>query len=336
MANVARSPLPRFLAPAALALVMGASAPLPAALADTSAVKHVAVTAIVQHPALDSIRDGIKLELEDSGYKDGVNLRWHYQSAQGNPSIAASIARKYVGDAPDVIVPITTPSAQAVVAATKEIAVVYSAVTDPVAAQLIKDWKASGNNITGVSDMLGLDQQIDLILKVVPNAKRVGMVYNPGEANSTAVMAQLKPKLAERGMTLVESAAPRTIDITSATRNLIGKVDVIYSTTDNNVVSAYEALVKVVNEARIPLIAADVDSVKRGAIAALGMDNIELGRQTGKLVVRILKGEKPGDIPSEVAQSVQLFVNPGAAKLQGVTLSEELVKAAANVVSTTE
>ncbi|MDR2127962.1 MAG: ABC transporter substrate-binding protein [Burkholderiaceae bacterium] len=305
----------------------------PAAWAQqTAAVKHVAVTAIVQHPALDSFRDGIKQELDASGYKEGVNLKWEYQSAQGNPGIAASIARKFVGDGADVIVPITTPSAQAVVAATRSIPVVYCAVTDPVAAQLVKDLSPSGTNITGVSDRLPLDKQIDLILRIVPRAKRVGMVYNPGEANSAVVVNELKALLAARGMELVESTAPRTIDITAAARNLVGKVDVIYTTTDNNVVSAYEALVKVANDNKIALIAADVDSVKRGAIAALGMDNHLLGRQTGKIVVRILKGEKPGNIPSEIATAVQLFVNTKAARQQGVTLSAALIESAAQVV----
>jgi len=315
-------------------LTVGALAAALAIHADPAAAqqKSVAVTAIVEHPALDAVRDGVQDALKQAGYESGKNLKWQYQSAQGNTGTAAQIARKFVGDRPDAIVAIATPSAQSVVAATKDVPVVYSAVTDPVAAQLVPSMAASGTNVTGVSDLLALDKQIELIKKVVPDAKRVGMVYNPGEANSVVVVKQLQDLLPKAGMTLVEAAAPRTVDVASAARSLIGKVDVIYTNTDNNVVSAYESLVKVGNDAKIPLVASDTDSVKRGAIAALGIDYHDLGVQTGKIVVRILKGEKPGAIPSETSSNLRLFVNPGAAAKQGVTLSDALLKSAAEVV----
>jgi len=294
--------------------------------------KHVAITALVEHPALYSVRDGVKEALEKNGYTDGKNLKWEYQSAQGNTGTAAQIARQFIGDKPDAIVAISTPSAQAVVAATKQIPVVYSAVTDPVVAQLVKSMDATGGNVTGVSDVLELEKQLDLIKKIVPSAKKVGMVYNPGEANSVVVVKRLKELLAQEGMELVEASAPRSVDVGLAARSLIGKVDVIYTNTDNNVVSAYEALVKVGTEAKIPLVASDTDSVKRGAIAALGVNYKDLGVQTGEIVVRILKGEKPGDIASETSAQLALYVNPSAAEKQGVSLSEELVKTAAVVV----
>lgn len=324
MSSIKKLSLRTIVSTLALAAVCSA----PALAAD----KTVLVTAIVEHPALDAVRDGVKDELKDEGFETGKNLKWEYQSAQGNTGTAAQIARKFVGDKPDAIVAIATPSAQAVVAATKSIPVIYSGVTDPVAAQLVKEWKASGTNVTGVSDVLELDKQIDLIKRVVPNAKRVGMVYNPGEANSAVVVKALKELLSKSGMTLVEAAAPRTVDVGSAAKSLIGKVDVIYTNTDNNVVSAYEALVKVGNDAKIPLIASDTDSVKRGAIAALGVNYYDLGRQTGKVVARILKGEKPGDIASATSSKLELFVNTTAAQKQGVTLSPELVKSAKTVI----
>jgi len=308
--------------------VLGTALAAPASAAQP---KSVAVTAIVEHPALDAVRDGVKRALAAAGYRD-EKLAWQYQSAQGNTGTAAQIARKFVGDRPDAIVAIATPSAQAVVAATRDLPVVYSAVTDPVAAQLVPGWEPSGTNVTGVSDMLALDKQVELIRQVVPQAKRVGMVYNPGEANSVVVVRQMQEILAKAGMSLVEAAAPRTIDVGSAARSLIGKVDVIYTNTDNNVVSAYEALVKVGNDASIPLVASDTDSVRRGAIAALGVDYGDLGEQTGRIVVRILKGEKPGAIASETSSRLRLFVNPGAAARQGVTLSDELLKSAAETV----
>jgi len=301
---------------------------LPAAAAD----KSVAVTAIVEHPALDAIREGAKEALQAEGFEAGKNLKWEYQSAQGNPGTAAQIARKFIGDEPDVIIAIATPSAQAVVAATKTIPTIYSAVTDPVAAQLVSTWGASGTNVTGVSDMLALDKQIELIKKVVPNAKRIGMVYNPGEANSVVVVEQFKRLLPAAGMMLIEATAPRTVDVSAAARSLVGKVDAIYTSTDNNVVFTYEALVKVAGDAKIPLIASDTDSVKRGAVAALGVDYFDLGRQTGRIAARILNGEDPGTIPSETGKNLQLFLNTSAAAKQGVTLSPELIESATTVI----
>jgi len=294
--------------------------------------QSVAVTSIVEHPALDAVRDGVKQALAEAGYTEEKGLKWQYQTAQGNTAIAAQIARKFVGDRPDAIVAIATPSAQAVVAATKDIPVVYSAVTDPVAAQLVPSMDTSGTNVTGVSDRLSLERQIELIKKVVPDAKRVGMVYNPGEANSVVVVKAMRELLQEQGMSLVEATAPRTVDVGAAARSLVGKVDVIYTNTDNNVVSAYEALVKVGTDAQVPLIASDTDSVVRGAIAAVGINYRDLGMQTGRMVARILGGEKPGQIASETSDNLALFVNPAAAQKQGVTLDEAFVKSATKVI----
>lgn len=311
----------------ALTLAMSASV----AMAKDS-VKSVAVTAIVEHPALDAARDGILDALNEAGYSEGKNLKWQYQSAQGNTATAAQIARKFIGDRPDVLVGIATPTAQALVAGTKRIPVVFTAVTDPVQAQLTPSWEASGTNVTGVSDLLELGKQIDLIKEIIPEAKKVGMVYNPGEANSVAVVEAFKKMLPEHGLELVEAAAPRSVDVRNAALSLAGKVDVIYTSTDNNVVSAYEALAKVGNETQTPLIASDTDSVKRGAIAAMGVDYRDLGQQTGRMVVRILNGEKPGDIKPETSENLQLFINTTAAEKQGVMLSEDLLQRATEII----
>lgn len=302
-------------------------------LASTAAfAQTVSVSSIVEHPALDSVRDGVKKALNDAGYTEEKGLKWQFQTAQGNTAIAAQIARKYVGDKSDVIVAISTPSAQAVVAATKSIPVVFSAVTDPVAAQLVSSWDASGTNVSGVSDMLVLEKQLELIKKVVPNAKNVGIVYNSGEANSVVVVERLRELLTANNMALVEATAARTVDVGAAARSLVGKVDVIYTNTDNNVVSAFEALVKVGNDAKIPIIASDTDSVARGAIAALGVNYYDLGVQTGNMVVRILKGDKVGNMASETSDKLELFVNPGAAEKQGVTLDDAFIKSATKII----
>nr|WP_294867898.1 ABC transporter substrate-binding protein [uncultured Pseudogulbenkiania sp.] len=320
-----KSLFPRTMLLAAVATAL--SAPLLAA-----EMKSVAVTAIVEHPALDAARKGIEDELKAAGFIQGKNLKYQFQSAQGNTATAAQIARKFIGDTPDVIVGIATPSAQALAASTKSIPVVFSAVTDPVAAKLVKDWKPSGTNITGVSDALPLAPQIELIKKVKPGVKHVGMVYSPGEVNSTIVAKELKAELAKQGMSLVEASAARTVDVPSAAKSLVGKVDVIYTTTDNNVVSAYESLYRVAVDSKLPLVAADTDTVKRGAVAALGQNYYDMGRQTGKLVVRILKGEKPGAIAPEVGTKLNLVVNPAAAEKQGLKLSPELIKTAKEVI----
>ncbi|MDO4904845.1 MAG: ABC transporter substrate-binding protein [Lautropia sp.] len=295
-------------------------------------IKAVSVLTIVEHPSLDALRDGVFDELQAAGYEKGRNLKWAYQSAQGNPGTAAQIARKFVGDRPDVIVPITTPAAQAVVAATRDIPVVYNAITDPVAAQLVKSLAPSGTNVTGVSDRLDPERQAELILKVVPKVRRVGMVYSPSEANSVTAVRELKAALGKHDVELLEVAAPRSIDVAQAARRLVGKVDAIYSSNDNAVIASYESLIKVGAEARIPLIAADRSSVRRGASAALAIDYYEMGRQTGRMVLRILKGEKPGDLASETSDDLKLTLNLKAAKAQGLTFSEELLSEADEIV----
>jgi putative ABC transport system substrate-binding protein len=319
---------------AALALAVAAAAAVAATATSSfaAAQKSVALTAIVEHPALDAARDGVRDELKAAGYEAGKNLKFEYQSAQGNTGTAAQIARKYAGARPDVIVAIATPSAQAVVAATKDIPVVFSAVTDPVAAKLVKSWDASGTNVTGVSDLSPLDKHLDLVKQLVPAAKRVGVIYSPGEANSVAIVAALKTAAAAAGLTLVEAAAARTVDVPGAAQSLVGKVDVLYAPTDNNVMSAFEGIVKVAQQAKLPLVAADTDAVKRGAAAALGLNYYDLGRQTGKLVVRILNGESAGKLPAQTSTTVELHLNPAAAQKQGIALSDALLKQAKVVV----
>lgn len=294
--------------------------------------KYVAITAIVEHPALDNVRKGVEDELKDSGYIAGKNLKLQFASAQGSSANAAQIAKQFAASKPDAIVAIATPSSQALVATTKTIPIVFTAVTDPVAAKLTPSWEASKTNVTGVSDALSLDSQIEMMLKIKPDAKNIGYVYSPSEVNSTIILKALQVALDKRGMKIIAAPAQRTSDISTAARSLKGKVDMIYTTTDNNVVSAYEALAKVANENKIPLLASDPDSAERGAIAALGMSYYDLGRQAGKIVIRILNGEKPGDIPPQIGNVTQLTINKKAAERQGVTLSEDVLKSAAKVV----
>ncbi|MCJ8520175.1 putative ABC transport system substrate-binding protein [Pseudorhizobium tarimense] len=292
----------------------------------------VAVTAIVEHPALDAVRDGIKEKLAEAGYKEGENLTFLYESAQGNPGTAAQIARQFVGEEPTVIVPISTPSAQAVVSATRDIPVVFTAVSDPVGGQLVKDMKAPGGNVTGISDMSPVADHVALIKEITPEAKSIGFIYNTAEANSVSTLAALKEEAAKAGLEVIESVATKSAEVQGAARALVGRADVIYIPTDNTIVSAFEAAVGVAEEAKLPLYAGDTDSVARGAVAALGFNYFDVGNQTGEVVVRVLKGEAPGDIPVSVATGTDLLINKSAAEKMGVTFPESVLSRATRVV----
>ena len=318
-----------------LTLLVSASVLMPLAITNAANEKHVAITQIVEHPALDACAKGVKDELAEAGFIVGKNLKWSFESAQGAPATAAQIAKKFAGENPDVVVGIATPSAQALASSARDIQQVFSAVTDPVGAKLIKTMeKANGGNITGVSDLSPIDSHMDLIKTIVPDAKKVGVVFNPGETNSVTLLKLVKKHAPSRGMQVVEAGAPKSSEVLAATRSLVGKVDVIYIPTDNTVVSAFEAVIKVATEAKIPVISADTDSVKRGAIAAQGFNYYDLGRQTGKMVVQVLKGKKAGDIKPEGVSKTELYVNPESAKLMGVTLSDALIQSAKEVVKT--
>jgi len=292
----------------------------------------VAVTAIVEHPALDAVRDGIRDELEANGYKVGGNLDFIYESAQGSPATAAQIARKFIGDRPDVIVAIATPSAQAAVAATTDIPVVFSAVTDPLGAKLISNAEKPGGNVTGLSDMSPIAQHLDLIKEITPAAKRIGVAYNPGEANAVSLVDLLKREAPGKGMSIVTASAPKSSDVLAAARSLVGKVDAIYVPTDNTIVTALESVIKVGIDNGIPVYSGDTDSVVRGTVAALGFNYYDIGRQTGKVVLRVLRGESPGDIPVRTAEGTDLFVNPAAAKKMGVSIPQPVLGRATKVV----
>ncbi|MDR0251726.1 MAG: ABC transporter substrate-binding protein [Brucellaceae bacterium] len=300
----------------------------PASAKDVS----VAVTAIVEHPALDAARDGVKDALAAAGYKEGENLKFTYQSAQGNPATAAQIARQFIGEAPDVIVPISTPSAQAVVSGTRDIPVVFTAVSDPVGAQLVKSMEKPGGNVTGLSDLSPVADHVKLIKEVAPNVKTIGFLYNSGEANSLSLLEGLKAAAKEGGLEVVESAATKSAEVQGAARALIGKADLIYIPTDNTIISALEGAVSVAEEAKIPLMTADTDSVSRGAFIALGFNYYDVGKQTGEVVVRILNGEKPGDIPVNVAAGTDLVVNLVAAKKMGIEIPQAVIDRASKVI----
>ncbi|MCJ8313560.1 MAG: ABC transporter substrate-binding protein [Pseudomonadales bacterium] len=298
-----------------------------------SKIVHVATTAIVEHPALDAVRDGILEVLLENGYDDS-NLKFTYESAQGQPAIAAQIARKLMGEQPDVIVAIATPSAQAMVSASQgsNIPVVFSAVTDPLGAKLVSNLEKPGANVTGLSDMVNVRQHLLLMREFNPKLKTIGIPYNPGESNSVVIIEALKVVAKYMHIKVIESAAPKSSDVMLATKQLVGKVDAIYCPTDNTIISALESVIKVGVDAQIPVFAADTASVKRGVIAAVGYDYFDLGRQTGLIVIQILNGAKAGDIPVKMAEGTSLFVNPTMAAKMGVTIPESVMARATEII----
>lgn len=306
-----------------------------AAATTTKEAKTVAITQIVEHPSLDEIRRGIIEELADSDYIEGQNLTVNFQSAQGNTATAGQIAKQFAGDMPDAIVAISTPSAQTIAASTTTIPIIYTAISDPLAAKLINENNVPTQaNLTGLSSQLPIEPPLDLIQKIVPDAKTIGYVYSPGEANSVTVLKQLQEAAPARGLKILEVTANRPTDVAMATRSLQGRADVIYTSLDNNVISAFEAMASAANEMKIPVITSDEFSVRRGATAALGVNDYDFGRVTGKMVYRVLNGDAITDIKPEVMNKLTLYVSPNHAKQQGVTLDSSVIADGINVDET--
>lgn len=299
----------------------------------TAANKTVALTYIVEHPAIDAARKGIVDALADAGFVDGKTVTLDIASAQGSMPTQTQIAKTFAGKSPDVIVAISTPSAQACQAAAKgAIPIVFSAVTDPVAAKLVKSFAQPDGTLTGTSDKQPLNLTFELIHKLTPTATKIGILYNAGEANSVAQVAEMKTEAAKIGMSIVEATAAQSAAVPDAARSLVGKADVILLPTDSTVVSAVESVVKVGIDAKIPVYASDTNSVERGAMAALGFNYYKLGRLTGEIAAKVLNGTKPGDIPVGTLESEDLYLNLASAKKMGVTFSEAMTQSAAKVI----
>lgn len=290
------------------------------------------ITQIVEHPALDASRQGALDELAERGYVEGENLEVDFQNAQGDTSIAAQIARKFAGDRPDLVLAISTPSAQAAASALQDdTPIVFTAVTDPLIAKLVSDMDAPGGNITGVVDAPPLQAQLQLIRDMFPEAKRLGVIYNPGEANSVSQAEKLGVMAPELDFELVEVTASRTSEVMGAARSLAGRADAIYVPVDNTVVSALESVLKVGYDADIPVFTGDNSSVERGALASLGFSYYDMGRQTGEMIASILGGEKAGDLPVGTVEKLELILNRGAAEQIGYEIPAEFEEQAVEI-----
>ena len=291
--------------------------------------KVVLVTQIVEHPALNAVRRGLQDVLVKNASQSVIDLKIVYKNAQGSIPLAGQLARKFSAEKADAIVAISTPSAQTLKTALRGATpLVFAALTDPIGAKLVKDMEAPGNNITGVTDLPPFDKQMAFIKRVVPNVKRLGVLYNPGEANAVASLAFLKGELSPLGINIVPSAVNRSSEVSQATKRLLKEVDAIYIPNDNTVVSGLEAAVKICHEAQMPLFAADILLVERGLVGMIGFDYYAIGQQTGAIVQRILDGEDAGRISVENPTNLKLILNSKAAKKMGVSFSEDLLKQA--------
>jgi putative ABC transport system substrate-binding protein len=315
---------------AALMLVSLISA-LPGAQAKEKEKFLIGISQIVEHPSLDEIRKGFIDYLADNGYVEGKNVTYDI-IAQGDLSASALIAYKLVGMNPDLILSISTPSTQPLVHATDSIPILFAAVTDPVGAGLVSSLDGGGKNVTGTSDVTPVDRQFDLIREIVPGAKKIGIIYNAGEANSVTYMTWARKEADRLGMKIVEATVTGSSDVMAAAESLVGRVDVIHIPTDNTVTSAFESVTKVCEENKIPLFASSVLSVERGAMAAIAIDPYRLGRQTGAMAVEILKGKKPGDMPVEFQKKLLLYVSLPAARKYGIKIPNEVIKRADMVI----
>ena len=289
------------------------------------------MTVIVSHPALDSDQKGFEKALADAGYGPD-KVEYDLQNAQGEMSNAQQIAQKLKNDQVDLVHAISTPTSQAAAKVIKNIPIVYSSVTDPVDAGLVKTLDADGGNVTGVSDAWPVERQIKLYTEILPAAKKWGTIYNAGDANSVISINMAREAAKKLGLELIEVTISNSSEVYTAAQSLVGRVDAVYITSDNTVVSAFESVVKVMNENKIPLFAGDTDSVAKGAIAALGFDYFQVGYSAGKKAALILSGKKKaGEIPSGYAEKLNLHVNLKAAAAQGVTMPEEILKTADKV-----
>jgi putative ABC transport system substrate-binding protein len=292
---------------------------------------QVGVLQFASHPALDAAREGFVDYLAQTGFKDGEKIKLDLQNAQRDMGIARTIAKKFVTDAKDLIYSIATPASQAVAKETTTIPIIFNAVTDPVKAGLVKGVESSGNNVTGVSDFIPVKSQIELLLKIAPQVKKLGIIYNAGEDNSRVLVEITRGVAKELKLDLVDATVTNSGEVFAAAQTLVGRVDGIYTIQDNTVISALESVIKVANKNRIPVLVPGSASVERGGLATVGTDYYNLGKIAGEQALRIFRGAKPAEIPIAYAKEFDVYLNQKAADGIGIKFPEDLVKKAKKI-----
>jgi putative ABC transport system substrate-binding protein len=280
----------------------------------------IGVIQTIEHPALDKTRQGTLDELNAQGFKD--NLQWSWESAQMNQALAAQIAQKFIGQQVDLMVAIGTPAAQAALnaARTTNTPVIFASVTDPKSANL-------SGNITGVSNLVPVENHFDLISQILPATKRLGIIYNPGDANSVTLVEKMQALAIQKGLDLVLATVSKTSEVPAAAQSLMGKVDAVFVNNDNTALAAFDGIARVCRESKIPLFASDTDVLEKGALAVRGPDQYDLGRQTGRMAAKILRKEaKAADLAIEYPEKVGVYLNDQVATELSVTFPADLKK----------
>lgn len=286
---------------------------------------EIGITQIVSHPSLDASREGFKEALADAG----IEVTYDEQNAQGDQATATSIATKFASDNKDLVLAIATPTAQAAAQSIADIPILFTAVTDPVSAQLVDSLEAPGANVTGTTDLNPVADQVGLAKQLAPEAKTIGIIYSSGEVNSEVQVEMAREAAAAEGLEVKEAAVSNSSEVQQGAQSL-ADVDVIYVPTDNVVVSALESVLQVAETEQIPVIAGEGDSVERGAVATYGIDYRQLGYQTGEMAVRILTEDAdPAGMPVESQEEYKLVVNTDAAERMGVSIPQDLLDRAA-------
>lgn len=288
----------------------------------------IGINQLVSHEALDASYQGFVDALADSGYLDGENIKIDYQNAQNDPATLNTIATKLVNDGSDLILAIATPSAQAVANATRDIPILVTAVTDPAGSDLVESNEAPGGNISGTSDLTPIKLQIQLLTKLVPEAKTIAILYSSSESNSKIQVEIAKEAAKELNLETVEATVSNTNDIEQVVQSLVGKVDAIYAPTDNTIASGMPTVAMVANPNGIPIICGEEGMVGKGGLATYGINYYKLGWLTGKQAVRIIKDDaKPATMPIEYLPEDEytVTINEEVAKQLGIVIPKELL-----------
>lgn len=310
---------------AAAAAATSASAEAAAQAASGSYTIGIAQFAV--HGSLDNCREGFIEGLAEEGIKEGENLTILYENAQADPGLAAQIASNFAGQKADMICAIATPTAQSAysVGRKNNIPVIYTAVTDPIAAELANADGTPAGEVTGTSDKLPVEQQLEMIRKILPDAKKIGIMYTTSEVNSASTLAEYKEKAPEYGFEIVESGVSSSADIPLAADNILEQVDCLNNLTDNTVVASLPLILSKANAKNIPVFGSEIEQVKIGCLAAMGLDYVDLGKQTGHMAAKVLKGEaKASGINFEVIEEAAFYGNAKVAENLGITFPDDM------------
>jgi len=302
----------------------------------SSEVKNVGVIQIVQHDALDAANKGFVDGLKEKGYEEGKNIKIEQQNAQGDMANAQTIAKQFADAKKDLIFAIATPSAQAAYNATKDIPIVITAVTDPVKAEIAKDWKNSGTNVTGTSDKVPVDKQIELLKKLIPNAKTVGVIYNTSETNSVIQVDELKAAAEKQGLAVKEIGVTNVNEINQNLASALGEINALYTPTDNTVASGYALVGKLCLEKNVPIIGAEEAVVTKGGLASIGIDYYKLGKEAGLKAAEVLGGKKPSEVEITTLSDMSFTINTDVAKKLNITIPQDIESKAKKVTGGVE